>query len=1180
MGNIWHKLNQNKQINQLLRGVLSGSETQYLSGSVLSLQRMIFAQIRKETKKPCLYIVENQLQATKAYEDLATFLPKEKLLIFPALEVLPYEVIARSPENAVQRLKVLERLIQEDDLVVIAPIQAVLTKLVSPLLMKEKCLSLEIGTSLNLEQTIKTMLNLGYERVELVETVGQFAVRGGIIDVYPLVSHYPIRIELFDDEVDSIREFNPLTQRSLNEIGKTFIFPAREGLAAKIDCEKAKDLIRRDFNRLGGKLNRIGKKSALSNLRGKLEELLRQMEGDLSFPNLGDYLPYYGNLCSLAEYFACDSLIWLEEPARTRDAMRNWQKEVGETHLELLKEGLVLPKQIELYFLEDSFNFILKKRQSVLSSFLTQSLGDLEINNHYSLVSQPVISFYGKLELFWQELFLWKQRHYQTVIVVSTPERGQRLAELFREREIFPVLTEDLGYSLPEGGVLIVPGILSSGFNLPESELALISDGEIFSQVKKKQPKKIKKDGTAITRLEDLAVGDYIVHETQGIGRYLGVETLVVNGAKRDYLQIKYANQDKLYLPTEQLNKAQKYVGAEGSVPKLSRLGGADWVKLKKKVKKSVEQLAGQLLRLYALRATLERPGCSPDTVWQLEFEDSFPFTETPDQLQAIREIKRDLESNRPMDRLLCGDVGYGKTEVAIRSAFKMAVEGRQTAVLVPTTILAEQHGQTFGERFKDFPITVEVLNRFRSPKEQKKIVSKLKSGAVDVVIGTHRLLQKDIMFHNLGLLIIDEEQRFGVSHKEKIKQLRTNIDVLTLTATPIPRTLYMSLMGVRDISVIDTPPEDRFPVQTFVVEYNEGLIRDVILREIGRGGQVYFVHNRVQTIERTVFRLQKLIPEARFGVAHGQMPEDGLEQAMLEFFEGEQDVLVCTTIIETGLDLPNVNTLIIDHADQMGLAQLYQLRGRVGRSNRTAYAYLTYRPNQAISETAEKRLQAIKEFTDFGSGYKIAMRDLEIRGAGNLLGSEQHGHIAAIGFGLYCRMLEDAMRELKGEKVKQEPEPIIELRVDAYLPEDYIGDNKQKMEIYKRIADLEELGEVGDIYDELLDRFGDLPDAAISLLAVAKLKLLAKKLAIYQLSQEEENVLLKFSDNQFLACADFPKISQKYRNNLSFIPGKNLVCSVNVRGLTFSALLSLLEQILTDFLGNCNPDKEIEAID
>lgn len=591
--------------------------------------------------------------------------------------------------------------------------------------------------------------------------------------------------------------------------------------------------------------------------------------------------------------------------------------------------------------------------------------------------------------------------------------------------------------------------------------------------------------------------------------------------------------------------------------------------------------MAGQLLRLYATRETVERPGCSPDTIWQVEFEDSFPYTETPDQLKAITEIKRDLEGSKPMDRLLCGDVGYGKTEVAIRAAFKMAMDGKQTAVLVPTTILAEQHGHTFRERFKDFPVTVEVLNRFRSPKEQKEIVSRLKTGAVDVVVGTHRLLQKDIKFSNLGLLIVDEEQRFGVGHKEKIKQLRSNIDVLTLTATPIPRTLYMSLVGVRDISLIDTPPEDRFPVQTFVVEYNEGLIRDVILREIGRGGQVYFVHNRVQTIQRVVGSLQKLIPEARFAVAHGQMPEDGLEQAMLSFMEGEQDVLVCTTIIETGLDIPNVNTLIVDNADQMGLSQLYQLRGRVGRSNRTAYAYLTYHHNKSISEIAEKRLQAIKEFTDFGSGYKIAMRDLEIRGAGNLLGAEQHGHIAAVGFGLYCRMVEDAVRELRGEKTKKEIEPIVELQIDAYLPDSYISDQRQKIEVYKRIADMEGIEEVEDIYDELVDRFGDLPPVAINLLGVAKLKLLAKELNISQLNQDPEKVLLKFSGNEFLVRADLQKINQKYRGKLNFVPGKIPICQVKTKGLDSSELLILLEQVLVDLLGNKDlEDREVMVED
>jgi len=1170
MENIWEKFKQNEQINSLLTGFRAGVKIQYLSGSLLSLQRMVMAYLRRETGSPVLYIVENQLQATKVREDLATFLPQDKIVIFPPLEVLPYEVIARSWESRSQRLSVLNGLIKGEDLVVIAPIQALLTKLVPAEMIKKMSFALKVGACVELEQIINDLLNLGYERVEMVEAPGQFSVRGGIIDIYSLVFPLPIRLELFDNEVDSIREFDPFSQRSLTSLTEYLVFPAEEGVFSPVSEEKAKQLIRQDLNRAMDKLSKSRRKSARDKLKNKIEDVLRQIEEGLYFPTLESYLSYYGDLVSLADYFPENSLVWVEEPLRVREAMLNWQREVAETHLNLLKEGMVLPKQIERYFMEDNLSWFFQSKPAILSSFLTQSVPNLTINNYVNLTSQPVISFYGKLDLLWRELSLWKERQYKILIIASTEERANRLAELCRERNIFPILAEEISLPIPDGSVLIAIGSLSAGFNLPDLRLVIISDGEIFSQVKKKRlVKKSNKQGMAITRLEDLSVGDYIVHETQGIGRYLGVETLVVNGVKKDYLHLKYANQDKLYLPVEQLSKIQKYVGIDDSAPKLSKLGGTEWLKVKKKVKKSVEDLAAQLLKLYAARETITRPGASPDTVWQKEFEDAFPFTETPDQLQAINEIKKDLESNKPMDRLLCGDVGYGKTEVAIRAAFKMAMDGKQTAVLVPTTILAEQHGNTFRERFKDFPVTVEVLNRFRSPKEQKEILAKLKTGAIDVIIGTHRLLQKDVKFKNLGLLIIDEEQRFGVSHKEKIKQLKTNLDVLTLTATPIPRTLYMSLMGIRDISIIDTPPEDRFPVQTFVVEYNEGLIRDVILREIGRGGQVYFVHNRVQTIDRVVAHLQKLVPEARFAVAHGQMSEDDLEQTMISFLEGKQDVLVCTTIIEIGLDIPNVNTLIVDNADQLGLAQLYQLRGRIGRSNRTAYAYLTYRRNKAISEVAEKRLQAIKEFTDFGAGYKIAMRDLEIRGAGNLLGAEQHGHIAAVGFSLYCRMLEDAIRELKGEEQKVQIEPSVELAVDAYLPEDYISDNKQKIEIYKRIADAQEVKEVEEIYDELIDRFGDLPEPAANLLIVAKLKLLAKNLGITQLSQEKEVVVLKFQQADFLLQADLPRINKKYRGKLNFLPGKIPACQVKVKGMDSSGLLSFLEEVLTDFIGS-----------
>jgi transcription-repair coupling factor (superfamily II helicase) len=707
-----------------------------------------------------------------------------------------------------------------------------------------------------------------------------------------------------------------------------------------------------------------------------------------------------------------------------------------------------------------------------------------------------------------------------------------RLASDLRDRDIDAVYKDELDIELKEGHVVVLPGILNSGFDFPSIKYAVISDREAFGSKRKRVE---KKKGKAINVFTDLKAGDFVVHENHGIGQYIGIEKLKIDNIVRDYLHIKYSGNDKLFIPTDQLEMIQKYIGSEDKGPKLNKLGGAEWIRVKAKAKKAIETLAIDLLKLYAERQQAVGFEFSQDTRWQKEFEDMFQYHETQDQLRCIEEIKQSMENTKVMDRLLCGDVGYGKTEVALRAAFKCIMDNKQVAILVPTTILAQQHYNTCIQRFASFPVNIDVLSRFKTHAEQSKVIDNIRNGNIDIIIGTHRLLQNDLVFRDLGLLIIDEEQRFGVAHKEKIKSLKKNVDVLTLTATPIPRTLHMSLIGIRDISIIEEPPEERYPVQTYVMEHNEEVIRDAIAKEIGRGGQVYYLHNRVRSIQKIASKLKAMVPEARVAVAHGQMEEKILEDTMLDFYNNEYDVLVCTTIIEAGLDIPNVNTIIISDADKMGLSQLYQLRGRVGRSNRLAYAYLTYQRDKVLNEVAEKRLQAIREFTEFGSGFKIAMRDLEIRGTGNLLGREQHGHMEAIGYDLYIKLLEDSVRELKGEEAVETVDTSIELQISAFIPESYITDENQKIEIYKKIAYIGSREYLYDIEEEIEDRFGDIPQVVRNLLDISYIKHLAGQCGVISITQKKNNIIVKFYSDKSITPQTVVKIAGEYINKLLF---------------------------------------------
>ncbi|MGE5652671.1 MAG: transcription-repair coupling factor, partial [Bacillota bacterium] len=869
---------------------------------------------------------------------------------------------------------------------------------------------------------------------------------------------------------------------------------------------------------------------------------------------------------TLLDYCPPSAMVFLDEPGRVKEVVDFHHQEAMEHQVTLLKGGLALLGQERAILDFGALWQRMEKRRTISASLLPKRPSFMRSPYAISAVTKSIPAFFGQVKLFAQEVERWHANHYTVVILTATDERSRRVHHMLSEYGVESVIRPELQSGPLPGEVVITLGSLETGFEWPQARLIVLTDEEVFGKPKKKRRQRGSADGIRISSHRELSVGDLVVHVNHGIGRYLGVTTLEVGGVHRDYLHIKYGGEDKLYVPTDQVGLVQKYVGAgnEEKEPKLHTLGGADWNRVKTRVQESVREMAEDLVKLYAARQATPGYAFAPDTPWQREFEDMFSYEETPDQLQSIAEVKADMELSRPMDRLLCGDVGYGKTEVAIRAAFKAVMDGKQVAVLVPTTILAQQHYNTFRERFGGFPINVALMSRFRSTKENKETALKLMDKKVDVVIGTHRLLAKDIKFADLGLLVIDEEQRFGVAHKEKIKQLKTNVDVLTLSATPIPRTLHMAMIGIRDLSVIETPPEDRFPVQTYVVEWNDEMIKEAILREMDRQGQVFFVHNKVQNIDYIAQQLSELVPEARIAVAHGQMPETKLEQIMLEFLDGEYDILLATTIIESGLDMPNVNTIILNDADKFGLSQLYQLRGRVGRSNRLAYAYFTYRRDKQLSEVAEKRLSAIKEFTELGAGYKIALRDLEIRGVGNLLGPQQHGHVAAVGFELYSQLLEEAIAEFKGSPQAPRVEVTVELNVEAYIPANYISDAAQKIEFYKRINEIKSAQDIDDVEEEMEDRFGDLALPVRNLLAVARIKLLAQAARVTTISQQNGLVALKPHSGFSYHPLQVGPIVREFRGALDYSQGKQQSFTLRGAGLTDAALLAQVEKVLT----------------
>ena len=971
-------------------------------------------------------------------------------------------------------MKVIKALLEEKELTVVTSIDGCMDFLESLEKIKEQLIHYESDSTVDTEQLKNQLVALGYERVGQVEMPGQFSVRGGIVDIYCLTEENPWRIELWGDEIDSIRSFDPESQRSLENLEELTIYPAVE---------------------------HIGDKDMVSFL---------------------DYFPEER------------TIIFLDEPNRLTEKGGAVEEEYRQSRMHREEKGSRnLPENWLCSF--EQLQKELNKRNCISVCALEPKQAGWKVREKFYLEVKSISAYNNSFELLVKDLHQHKKQGYRIALLSGSRTRAERLAKDLQEEGLAAFYGQDYDREICPGEIMVVYGHAKKGFEYPLIKFAVMTESDIFGQEQKKKKKK-NYSGSRIQDFAELSIGDFVVHEKHGLGIYRGIEKVEVDRIVKDYIKIEYRGGSNLYIPATQLDCLQKYSGADASkAPKLNKLGTQEWNKTKSKVRGAVKNIAKELVELYAVRQEKEGYVCGPDTVWQREFEEMFPYEETEDQLSAIEDAKRDMESTRIMDRLICGDVGYGKTEVALRAAFKEVQESRQVAYLAPTTILAQQIYNTFVQRMKEFPVHVELLCRFRTPAQQKKAIEDLKKGQVDVIIGTHRILSKDVQFKNLGLLIVDEEQRFGVTHKEKIKQLKKDVDVLTLTATPIPRTLHMSLIGIRDMSVLEEPPMDRMPIQTYVMEYDEETVREAINRELRRGGQVYYVYNRVTDIADVALRIAKLVPDARVDFAHGQMSERELENVMYSFVNGDIDVLVSTTIIETGLDISNVNTMIIHDSDRYGLSQLYQLRGRIGRSNRTAYAFLMYRKNVMLKETAEKRLAAIREYTDLGSGFKIAMRDLELRGAGNLLGAQQHGHMNAVGYDLYCKMLNEAVKEAKGIHTMEDFETSVDLNVDAYIPDSYISNEFQKLDIYKRIAGIETQQDYDDMLEELLDRFGEPGKAVLNLLAIAKLKAIAHQGYVTEIKQTGKTVRFTLYEKARLNTEGFPALMQKYRRGLQF---------------------------------------------
>lgn len=1140
-----HELPQFEEINKYLEKPFACAE---VTGCVDS-QKLHFIDGLGADFKYRIIVTYSDLRAKEIYEDYKFY--DKNVTVYPAKDLIFYQADVHSNEIVRQRIRCMRRLLEGRPVTVVTTFSALMAPQVGPEVIKDHILPLDKHRSIDEIEIGKKLVEMGYVRNYQVEGPGEFSIRGDIVDVFDLTEDNPYRIELWGDEIQSIRSFDIMSQRSLEKLESIEIYPASEIIMGEKRLHEGLKRIEDESEEMVKKLRAEFKTKEAHQLKTNVDELKEQLLELHSAVNLESYIRYfYEDTVTMQEMFPKGkSCIFIDEPQRVLEHAMAVEMEFRESMTHRAEKGYVLPGQMDLLYSVDNCIARMGNGRRVLISALQmpKAQNAFEPEKSVDISARSIAAYNNSFDALVSDLKNYTRKGYRVLILSGSRTRAKRIVEDLRDNMVSAFYSEDPGRTLQSGEIMTYYGRILKGFEYPEIKFAVIAESDIFTEhTKKRKKKKSQYKGEKISDFADLKIGDYVVHEDHGLGIYRGIEKIESDHVVKDYIKIEYGGGGNLYVLATGLSVIQKYAsGGDDETthkPKLNKLGSGDWSHTKSKVKAAVEEVAQDLVELYAKRQQTTGYEFSKDTVWQQEFEDAFPYQETEDQLTAIEDTKRDMESPRIMDRLICGDVGFGKTEIAIRAAFKALQDGKQVAVLVPTTILAQQHYNTFSERMRNFPVRVDLMSRFRTPAEQKKTVTDLKKGLVDIVIGTHRILSKDVQYKDLGLLIVDEEQRFGVTHKEKIKTMKESVDVLTLSATPIPRTLHMSLVGIREMSVLEEAPNDRIPIQTYVMEYNDELVREAIVRELSRNGQVYYVYNRVNNIADVAAQIQKLVPEANVAFAHGQMKESELERIMYDFIDGTIDVLVSTTIIETGLDIPNVNTMIIHDSDKMGLSQLYQLRGRVGRSNRTAYAFLMYKKDKMLKEIAEKRLSAIREFTDLGSGFKIAMRDLEIRGAGSLLGRKQSGHMQAVGYDLYCKMLGEAVRHKKNDDKEENSEYVLEdihtsidLDVSAFIPDTYIMNEEQKLEIYKRIASLENQGECDDMRDELMDRFGEVPETVKNLLRISLLRTSAHALYLLEIKGGDGTIELKISPAAKIDPGRIPGFIAGYKGAMQF---------------------------------------------
>ena len=1068
----------------------------------------VVAATEESIKRPVCIITYNELQAKRLTDELKNYV--NEVYFFPKREILTYDYVAESKELPYERIEVLKNIQDNKIKILVTSIESILQPIISKDILFKNKITLKVGESYDLEELKRKIAMLGYTKADMADEKGKFTSRGGILDL-TFDDKYGVRIEFWGDEIDSIRKFDIQTQRSIEMLQSVEINPLHEYLL-ETSLEEVCNNILNDINNY-------------------TESQKKNIKEDIELIKSGEYISkvdkyfkyFYSKKATLMDYITDKYILCLEEPRKIFTRGKNILEDLEKSEEALIERQRIIPNALENYLKIEDLTDELDNKQKIY--LISDDLGDSFESEKYHFRFRTLNYNRSDINKFIEDINKAKTEGKKVYIYVNSKEKAKKLQEILNTHEIISEYKENLKYSEISNGIAvkIMVGNLNQGYESYEAKILVIVANELISIEKRKRRKasKLFNESEKII-FSELKPGDYVVHRIYGIGQFVGVNTIVTDSVTKDYIKIKYKNDDMLYVPTDQLDNVKKYIGGGESLPKINRLGSKEWENTKAKVKKNLREVARELIELYAKRQKSKGFAFSKDTPWQQEFENSFMYQETDDQLRCIYEIKKDMEMQKPMDRLLCGDVGYGKTEVAMRAAFKAVMDQKQVAYLVPTTILADQQYKTFKERMKDFPVNIEVLNRFRTKKQQQEIIKKLKLGEIDIVIGTHRLLSKDVEFKDLGFLIIDEEHRFGVKDKEKIKEYKNSIDVLTMTATPIPRTLHMSIVGIRDMSIIYEPPQNRKPVQTYVLEYDEEVIREAITKELERGGQVFYLFNNVEGIERKANEILGLVPEAKVAYAHGKMSGNELENIMLDFINGETNVLVCTTILESGIDIPNANTIIVENADRLGLAQLYQIRGRVGRSDVQAYAYITYKRDKMLSEVADKRLKAMKEFTEFGSGFKIAMRDLEIRGAGSLLGEIQSGHLEQVGYDTYCDLLDQVVKEMKGIEVKPEVDIQIDLDITSYIPDNYIEDSSEKIDIYQKIALCRTENDIQDVIDEITDRFGDMPKELNNLIEIARIKQLCKKVGVMKITEKNnritysQNIVFYFDKDQY----------------------------------------------------------------